>query len=214
MQRIYEETNIQAIADAIRAKNGTTTTYKTSEMADAILAIESGGSSSGYWDEATVKAMIQSAGNVTDTALYNLSIPEGVTGIREYCFRQTDIRTVTFPSTLSGIGQHAFDSCTNLNSITFNEGIDTIYASAFSSCTRITELTFPSSLNSLYNFCFAACTGLTTVTFNGTPTGTINTYAFNGCTNLTDIYVPWAEGVVANAPWGATNATIHYNSTV
>ena len=28
---------------------------------------------------------------------------------------------------------------------------------------------------------------------------------------LTDIYVPWAEGAVANAPWGATGATIHYD---
>ena len=37
--------------------------------------------------------------------------------------------------------------------------------------------------------------------------------AFDGCTNLTDIKVPWAEGAVANAPWGATNATITYNYT-
>ncbi len=31
--------------------------------------------------------------------------------------------------------------------------------------------------------------------------------------NISDIYVPWAEGSVANAPWGATTATIHYNYT-
>lgn len=42
-QKLYEESNIQAIADAIRTKNGTTNTYKTSEMAAAITAIESGG---------------------------------------------------------------------------------------------------------------------------------------------------------------------------
>lgn len=41
-QKLYEESNIQAIADAIRAKNGTTTTYKTNEMAAAIQAIEAG----------------------------------------------------------------------------------------------------------------------------------------------------------------------------
>ena len=29
---------------------------------------------------------------------------------------------------------------------------------------------------------------------------------------ITDIYVPWAEGKVANAPWGCINATIHYQS--
>lgn len=39
----------------------------------------------------------------------------------------------------------------------------------------------------------------------------IGNIIFNGCTNLTDIKVPWAEGEVAGAPWGATNATITYN---
>lgn len=43
-QKLYEESNIQAIAQAIRDKNGLTTTYKTSEMAAAISAIPSGGS--------------------------------------------------------------------------------------------------------------------------------------------------------------------------
>jgi hypothetical protein len=33
--------------------------------------------------------------------------------------------------------------------------------------------------------------------------------AFEGCSNLTDIYCFWKEGDVANSPWGATNATIH-----
>jgi len=37
---------------------------------------------------------------------------------------------------------------------------------------------------------------------------------FNGCTQTFDIYVPWSEGEVAGSPWGATNATIHYNSEV
>lgn len=38
-KRLYEESNIQNIANAIREKNGETTTYKTSEMAAAILGI-------------------------------------------------------------------------------------------------------------------------------------------------------------------------------
>ena len=42
----------------------------------------------------------------------------------------------------------------------------------------------------------------------------IGSEAFQDCAALTDIYVPWSEGAVANAPWGATNATIHYNSQI
>ena len=49
------------------------------------------------------------------------------------------------------------------------------------------------------------------VIINSTPTK-IYSNAFRNAKNLADIYVPWSEGEVANAPWGATNATIHYNT--
>lgn len=40
--KLYEESSVQAIADAIREKNGTNTTYKVSEMGDAIRSIVGG----------------------------------------------------------------------------------------------------------------------------------------------------------------------------
>jgi hypothetical protein len=42
MVKLYEDTNIKAIANAIRAKNGTETSYKVSEMAEAIKNISAG----------------------------------------------------------------------------------------------------------------------------------------------------------------------------
>ena len=56
-KKLYEEANIQAIADAIREKNGMTTTYLVSEMAAAILAL-SGGSSSGGGSETEITGVI------------------------------------------------------------------------------------------------------------------------------------------------------------
>lgn len=52
---------------------------------------------------------------------------------------------------------------------------------------------------------------LATIIINSTP-NSISTNAFRTASLLTDIYVPWSEGDVANAPWGATSATIHYNT--
>lgn len=40
-KKLYEEASVQAIADAIRAKNGSTATYKIAEMAGAILELTS-----------------------------------------------------------------------------------------------------------------------------------------------------------------------------
>lgn len=45
-KKLYEEANIQAIADAIREKNGQSASYKVAEMADAILVLDAGGSGS------------------------------------------------------------------------------------------------------------------------------------------------------------------------
>lgn len=52
---------------------------------------------------------------------------------------------------------------------------------------------------------------VTQIIINSTPS-LINANAFRKANALADIYVPWSEGEVANAPWGATNATIHYNT--
>lgn len=45
-KRLYEEANIQDIADAIREKNGLSVSYKVSQMAAAIRALSIGGGSS------------------------------------------------------------------------------------------------------------------------------------------------------------------------
>ncbi|MGN0133626.1 MAG: hypothetical protein ACI4AO_02795 [Anaerotignum sp.] len=41
--KLYDDADIQGIADAIRAKNGKTEKYTTDQMAAAVLALESGG---------------------------------------------------------------------------------------------------------------------------------------------------------------------------
>jgi hypothetical protein len=83
-------------------------------------------------------------------------------------------------------------------------------ASSFKNKTTITEVVIPATVKGIEASVFVGCTGLTKATFKGKP-NEIPASVFSGCTNLTDIYVPWAEGALANAPWGATNATIHYN---
>lgn len=83
---------------------------------------------------------------------------------------------------------------------------------AFYYCKNLALTSLPESLTSIGNYAFYSCTSLTSITFKGTPSSIMST-AFDRCTNLTEIKVPWAEGAVANAPWGAKNATITYNYT-
>lgn len=134
-----------------------------------------------------------------------------ITKIEDYAFNNSDLALTSLPEGITSIGQSAFENCDNLALTSLPEGITKIYGSAFSNCTGLTLTSLPSSLTYLGNHAFYGCTGLTSITFKGIVSP--GTFTFDGCPNLVTINVPWAEGEVANAPWGATNATINYNYT-
>lgn len=146
------------------------------------------------------------------TQLANISIPSGVTSIGHQAFyRCLKLELASLPSSLTSIGQSAFYS-TKLALTSLPDGLTSIGAYAFQSCTNLAITSIPSSVTTINSYAFSGCSSLTSITFEGTPTS-IAENSFNSCTNLATINVPWAEGAVANAPWGATNATINYGYT-
>ena len=147
------------------------------------------------------------------TSLALTSLPEGLTRISGNAFYScTSLALTSLPEGLTRMGNSAFSGCTNLALTSLPEGLTKIDDNVFYSCKNLALTSLPESLISIGNYAFSGCTSLTSITFKGTPSSIMSS-AFNGCTNLTDIKVPWAEGAVANAPWGATNATITYNYT-
>jgi len=64
----------------------------------------------------------------------------------------------------------------------------------------------------LGQFAFYGTSALKAYFYQPASSMSLNANAFYRAKYMTDIYVPWSEGEVANAPWGATNATIHYNT--
>ena len=110
------------------------------------------------------------------------------------------------------IRAYAFYNCFDLALTTLPSGITNIGDYAFYYCASLALTTLPSGITNIGGGAFAECTSLVSLTFEGTPEN-IGAGAFAGCNNLTTINVPWAEGAVANAPWGAENATINYGYT-
>lgn len=130
------------------------------------------------------------------------------------------LEDIYMPDGLLYFGPYMCQFCSALKNIYGNfANIQTIGTAAFKNCTSLINIPQMSQLKNLDGNAFQNCTGLTEFKFYTKPDAengvdvTIASTAFNGCTNLLDIYVSWAEGEVANAPWGATNATIHYNTT-
>lgn len=149
------------------------------------------------------------------TDLLLTTLPDTVRYIHPSAFcKCTSLQLDKLPDSLKELGTSAFSGCTSLvlTSIDNATHISALKSSVFSGCTSLELSVIPAQITSIEAFAFQNCTGLTQITFKGTPTS-IHMNAFKGCSNLTVINVPWAEGEVANAPWGATNATINYGVT-
>jgi hypothetical protein len=153
----------------------------------------------------------------------------GQLGLVDFCsLKEIDISEVSLSSlTLA----RAF----NLRKVTLNQSMTEISSNRFLSARQLQEINLD-NITVFGNSCFEESglynmdlvfnknlvsigikafyrSKIKSVTFQNSIDSlpTIGTYAFSQCDSLTDIYCPWEEGAIANAPWGATNATIHYN---
>lgn len=198
-KKLYEESNIQAIADAIRGKCGTTCGYKTCDMAAAIDSITTGGSGGG---EDTLAAFIN--GSITtyeselvtrvyEDALYSysplteVSLPNATEVLRS-AFRDCyNLVTVNLPNVTS-IGNQSFYGCTKLTSITLPNLI-TMGQSAFHSCTNLAIVDLP-KVTSIPMYAFYNCYDASLILRNETMVTLENANGFNGARGY--IYVPSA----------------------
>lgn len=177
-----------------------------------------GKSAFGSWTgltSVTIPSSVTSIGESAfgNTGLTTVTIHDSVTSLGNYAFYQcSHLTSVTIGSGITNTGSNTFNSCTSLNSVTFPNTIRVIDSQCFMSCRGLTSITIPDSVTHIGQNAFNSCTGLTSVTIGSGITTIFNT-AFAGDTNITDIYIDKTEGSVSGAPWGATNATVHWTGT-
>jgi hypothetical protein len=123
---------------------------------------------------------------------------------------QNSLNEVHLPLTLKTIGNTAFDGCA-FNNITIPNGVISIGSTAFIA-TQLININVPNSVETIGDQAFAFCNNLSSATLGYGCVSGMGNGVFEGCSNLYDIYVSWADGVLNGAPWGADNAKIHYNT--
>lgn len=199
--KFVDEADLTTVGNAIRAKTGGSDLLTFPEgMAAAIAGISGGGG-----DDGRFKAVIERTAT-------NPTLPSDLTKIGDYAFyNYSNLALTNLPAGVTNIGNYAFQNCSNLALTDLPAGVTNIGFQAFANCFKLAITRIPAGVMSINISAFSGCSSLRIITFQGTTE--LGNNVFSSCPNLSTINVPWAEGAVTGAPWGATNATINYNYT-
>ena len=117
----------------------------------------------------------------------SITIPNSVTSIGEHAFENcSDLTSVTIPNSVTSIGGSAFWCCRGLTSVTIGNSVTSIGEDAFYNCSDLTSVTIGNSVTSIGGGAFEDCSGLTSVTIPNSVTS-IGVRAFYDCSGLTTL---------------------------
>src|SRR5574344_294175 len=125
---------------------------------------------------------------IPEKVTYN-NVDYTVSSMTSSAFKQTDIKTITLPNSITSLGDECFWFCSYLTSIILPNSITSLGNDCFGSCSNLTSIILPNSITSLGNLCFWNCSSLTSITLPNSITS-LGYNCFGLCTNLTSITLP------------------------
>ncbi len=124
-----------------------------------------------------------------------VTFPSSVTRIGEFAFMNSALKNIALGANIEIIGSSAFVGCLSLDKITFNDKIAVIDSYAFSGCTAIRTFTVPETVTKLGDGVFTRCDGLEELKFTSEKT-TIGKNICDSCNALKKITCPKKSPVV------------------
>ena len=104
-------------------------------------------------------------------------------------FRNQNIKSYVIPSSVTSIGDSAFDTCHSLSEIVIPSSVTSIGDSAFAGCRYLSEIVIPSSVTSIGKSAFFRCHSLSEIVIPSSVT-CIGDHAFWFCDSLSEIVIP------------------------
>jgi len=137
-------------------------------------------------------------------------LPEGITSLGDYAFLKSSLRSIQLPSTLTQIGNFAFDASLSLTNIVIPDAVTSMGMDAFVDCPRLSSVTLSKSLTAIGTRTFFNCQALVNVTIPASVTQLDGT-AFGSCLKLTGVYFEGDAPVTSpDAFSGAAQAKLYF----
>ena len=150
-----------------------------------LTSIKVGSGNTKYDSRDNCNAIIETATNTIIRGCKNTEIPNSVTSIGEYAFRESGLYSFTIPNSVTSIEEYAFRE-SGLTSITISNSVTEIKNGVFYDCPSLTSISIPNSVTSIGEYAFYGCTGLTSITIPSSVTF-IGRDAFKRCTNIRQV---------------------------
>lgn len=130
--------------------------------------------------------------NAVFAKINKIVVNEGVTYLGDYLFRGCAVESVSFPSTLTGIGNSCFRDCKSLKSIVLPNALTKLDSYAFMNCIALESAVINGNLSKIEDRVFSGCSSLKTVTIPSSVTAitynpTKEGGSFSKCTSLTGV---------------------------
>lgn len=114
-----------------------------------------------------------------------ITLPSTIETIGKRAFRESKLKTITLPSSLTKICDYAFYDCDGLTSITIPSKVSYIGVSAFDDCDYITSFSFASSSSSItygnYAFYYMGSQSTDGISLKLPSYGTLGEHVLGGC---------------------------------
>ena len=162
---------------------------------------------------------------INDYAFYQslyseIEIPNTVTSIGEYAFAKSNIYLINLPNDITEISHSAFEGCAYLGYIDLPENLEIIGYSSFrdigayhfaSSEEEEISIVIPANVRIIRGDAFGDSEMNESLIYKLIFKGTPSTIDSDAAAGVSYVYVPWSEGEVANAPWGANEVIYNYS---
>jgi hypothetical protein len=96
----------------------------------------------------------------------NGAMPDYASGTSPWYGYRAKITAVVINNGVTGIGNHAFENCSNVTSVTIPNSVTKIGEWGFAGCFGLTSVTIPGGVTNIGNFAFGSCRDLLTISVN------------------------------------------------
>nr|WP_321376124.1 leucine-rich repeat domain-containing protein [uncultured Bacteroides sp.] len=112
-------------------------------------------------------------------------------------YSMSGLTSLVLPTTITAIGNQAFQDCQGISNITIPSGVTQIDTLVFAYCTGLKSINMAGNITEICNYAFLECSSLSSFTIPASV-NTLGKTPFSGCTGLREFIVDSANPIVCD----------------